>query len=83
VVPVAVGISAPPFETQVVSRKWRGGEEQKKSPRGVRNTRDSSIDKHVSTADEGFLDESDTGIIEDPRAEVLIWRDNVNGVHDA
>jgi hypothetical protein len=50
---------------------------------GVRNIRDSSIDENVSTAHEGFLDESDTGIIEDPHAEVLIWCDDVNGVHDA
>jgi hypothetical protein len=30
-----------------------------------------------------FLDEPDPGVVKDPHAEILVWCDDVNRVHDA
>lgn len=83
VVPVAVGVSAAPFEPKPVTWERAAREQQSESARGVRDVCHRPVDQSIRPTDEGFLEEPHARIVKDPGAEVFVWRDKINGIHDA
>src|SRR4029077_9945285 len=59
----------------------RRGEYQPEATLSVRNVRDHPITHRVSAGDERLLAQTDARIVEDPHVEMLVRRNDVDGVH--
>jgi hypothetical protein len=64
-----------------MTREGRRGEYQPEATVSVGDVRDHPIDHRVSAGDERLLAQAHARIVEDPHAEMLVWHNDVDGVH--
>jgi hypothetical protein len=77
----AVLIGPYPIKLILMTREGRRGEYQPEATVSVGDVRDHPIDHRVSAGDERLLAQAHARIVEDPHAEMLVWHNDVDGVH--
>ena len=77
----AVLIGPYPIKLILMTGEGRRGEYQPEATISVGDVRDHAIDHRDSAGDERLLAQAHARIVEDPHAEMLVWRNDVDGVH--
>src|SRR5439155_2210282 len=78
---VAAAFRAFPLQSKLMSRERRCCKDHCETLLSMRNLRDRAINHLVCSRNKGLLNQSHTGIVEDPHAEMLVRSDDVDCVH--